>query len=705
MSQSGGETARAEVLRLRHRYMQSVAVLEIIRRLSVPLWDEMTFSQWLERMARILIEKTAFDSCAVFRASEAGNGPELLIHLGATGDGGGDRLAEEDLFGPGSPLLECARRVWIEKRWLFLDAMSSGFLMDMNESWFSGSILGLYVPGGYAVILSSRQDVPCPLEEEWRCWESLVDVMGRMMAERVAYEGLAAEKDRLRRQCDERGVQLQKQRADLETMEQLLTAILDMVPQGICLLDEEGVIVRANGRMATLLDLQEAELVGRPCGTFFAHVRDFQQIMEQTEGGARIRLSDQKFGGDGASEFPADISIRRLPADLAGPVRFVLVAEDISQKKAFSEQLNRTEKLAALGTMAGGVAHDFNNILMSILGNTQLLAQEMPPGCEGAERRLRSIEQAVTDGSHIVRRLQQFTEKESARGRGKQEADLRSAVIDTLDLTRPRWKNTVERAGHTIEVRKDLQEGVLGAIHPADLREVLTNLVFNAVDAMPRGGRLSFRAFRRSDRAILEVSDTGIGMDEGTVQKIFDPFFSTKGAGNSGLGLSVCRSLIHRMGGEMHVYSEPGKGTTFTIDLPAVDKDARDQSARLDLRLKTAGKNLLVVDDEKEILERLRDMLRLMGHRVTATHDPAQALSHLETATFDLVLTDLAMPEVSGWDVAKAAKAARESLPVILVTGWGAQYEGEDLRDKGVDLVLSKPLSYQKLLESLSRFV
>ena len=193
-------------------------------------------------------------------------------------------------------------------------------------------------------------------------------------------------------------------------------------------------------------------------------------------------------------------------------------------------------------------------------------------------------------------------------------------------------------------------------------------------------------------------------MSKDVAERIFDPFFTTKGIGNSGLGLSVSWSLISRYGGDIQVKSKPGKGTTFIIRL------AKAEVAKAQLVSKigegSSSYRLLLVEDDPEILNLLRDMLRLKGHRVVAMSDGEKALELIDSSHFDLVLTDLGMPVISGWEIAKdAAKEKNPKLPVVMITGWGAQYEDIELTSRGVDLMLAKPLSWDKLLSSIEKLL
>lgn len=498
---------------------------------------------------------------------------------------------------------------------------------------------------------------------------------------------------------------VEKRAQDSEDLSRcLLLEIFRQSPHGIGVLDEHGGIVEANPVLASWLSGSEREAKTVSATELFQDPAVLPRLLLKAQSQDSVRESDETFIDGQGRRFPASVTVSRIALPEGHVARFLFIVEDISEKKTFSQQLIRTEKLASLGTMAGGVAHDFNNILMTILGNTQLLSKELAQMPAHVRRRLKNIEQAVLDGAHVVRRLQVFTGKEHGLQEKAKRTVIHEAVQDVLDLTRPRWKNALEKQGHCVEIVKDLTPGLCAAMHSADFREVLTNLVFNAIDAMPRGGTLRFRSYAGEDGVFLEVSDTGIGMDEETRQKIFEPFFTTKGAGNSGLGLSVCWSLIQRWGGRLTVRSHPGLGTTFILKLPEARTEKDGEERREAGPGRNVPKRLLVVDDEREVLELLGDMLRLMGHHVTTEHDSRKALELLDSQFFDLILTDLGMPDVNGWDIAERAKACRPRVPVILVSGWGAQYEDEDLSHRGVDLVCSKPLSHQKLLEILERF-
>ncbi|MCE5333705.1 MAG: response regulator [Desulfobacteraceae bacterium] len=483
---------------------------------------------------------------------------------------------------------------------------------------------------------------------------------------------------------------------------QISDEILDCLPQGICILDPEGNIVRVNRSIEKIQGEKLSEIIGRSPAVLFQDPSLFAKLLERVSDSdaGQVEKGDVNLMNSSGEAYVANINIARLgPPGTSGG--YLLVIEDITKKKAFSEKIIQSEKLAALGTMAGGVSHDFNNLLMAILGHIQLILPQIED--EDIRRRLQNIEKAVYDGSNTVRRLQRFTERERDPKALASTIDIEEAVKDVVELTRPRWKNFMERSGHRIDMQFDLDKECMAAINASDLREVLTNLLLNAIDAMPQGGTITFRSRCHGEQVILEVADTGLGMTREVAEKIFDPFFTTKGVGNSGLGLSVSWSLIGRYGGDIQVKSKLGHGTTFVIKLTRAEA-AKSQSVAKSGE-GSSSYRLLLVDDDPEILNILRDMLRLKGHKVVATSDGEKALALLGSTHFDLVITDLGMPVVSGWEIARQAKEKDRNTPVVMITGWGAQYEDEDLGSRGVDLMLAKPLSWDKLLSSIEKML
>ena len=364
------------------------------------------------------------------------------------------------------------------------------------------------------------------------------------------------------------------------------------------------------------------------------------------------------------------------------------------------EYMVRSEKLRALGEMAGGVAHDFNNILTVILGRAQLAIETVDDPV--LKKSLTAIEQAAIDGASTVRSLQEFTRVR--KDRITDPVNINHMVMSALQMAEPRLKESREKDGVAIEVSTELNvtESVLGDI--AELREALINIIFNAVDAMPEGGKLSMKAWREDRQVVLSIADTGAGMSDETKVNIFDPYFTTKGPSGMGLGLSMAYGIITRHGGDISVESSLGEGTTFYISLPLGGEDMQNGSSSDSLNAAEKAK-ILLVDDDPNVNEVLELMLSQIGYEVTAVSHGQEAINLFMQGYYDLVITDLGMPDVSGWDVAEAIKQKSPETPVVLITGWGVQVDSAQKDKVGVDGVIAKPFSRQTLSDEMVRLL
>jgi signal transduction histidine kinase/ActR/RegA family two-component response regulator len=356
------------------------------------------------------------------------------------------------------------------------------------------------------------------------------------------------------------------------------------------------------------------------------------------------------------------------------------------------EQLVMTEKLRALGEMAGGVAHDFNNVLGTILGRTQLLLREME-GTKWADY-LRQIEQVTLTGARTVQKLQNFT-RISSRGQSE-NVDLNQVITDAIETTKPRWKDECQRQGIKIEMESDIQKlnPLLGS--KSELVEAVSNLILNAVDALPEGGQVHIRAFMENSKAVIRVEDNGIGMGDATLDRIFYPFFTTKGLKNTGMGLAVVYGIVTRHKGEIDVSSRLGKGTICTLYLPtgASVETKAEEPVEINEKIKAS---ILVIDDDENIRDVIKDMLEFLDHQVTLADSGETGLELFKQHEFDLVMTDLGMPGVSGWDVAKTCKSLNENIPVIMISGWGNQIDDDMASKGGLDGIMAKPFEMNKI--------
>jgi two-component system cell cycle sensor histidine kinase/response regulator CckA len=379
----------------------------------------------------------------------------------------------------------------------------------------------------------------------------------------------------------------------------------------------------------------------------------------------------------------------------AGPLRFdgrdllLSIIHDITERDQLEEQLRRSQRLEALGQLAGGVAHDFNNLLTVVMSASQLARRR--PG--DVSRFLDEIDEAAERGAALTQQLLAF---------GRRQVMMRQPVVlaDIVERLVPLLTRSLGPS-YPLELRTSPAPAVLA--DPARLEQVVMNLVLNARDAMPVGGTIVIEIGTVGDRVRLAVIDRGVGMDAGTRSRVFEPFFTTKPDG-TGMGLASVYGIVAQSGGEITVDSAPGRGSTFSVLLPATGEVAAPAQASPqtpELRAIT----VLVVDDLEAVRETLGEMLRDHGHTVitAASYDDALRVAAHRLATIDVLLTDAVMPGRSGSELIRDLRALRPSLGCILMSG--------DLRDQvTVELPagvvrLAKPFGFAALSAALAGLI
>ena len=372
----------------------------------------------------------------------------------------------------------------------------------------------------------------------------------------------------------------------------------------------------------------------------------------------------------------------------------------IAEQKRIREQFSQIEKMSALGELASGVAHDFNNTLAGILGRAQLLLETKDP--VKTENGLNIIVKTAKDGAKTVKRIQDFARQR--RDHDFQLVDVRQLLLDAGEITRPRWKNRAEAANIHINLDLECDCGALIMGDESELREVFVNLVFNAVDAMPRGGVLTLAAKEIAGIVEISVRDTGTGMTEETRLRIFDPFFTTKDKLGMGLGLAVSYGIIRRHEGTVDVESQVGVGTIFRIRLPIAKCAMKAQPGSDFVSSKAAPSKssqtrILVVDDEEYVRDLLRDILEKEGCEAVVAEGGHQALALFENGTFDAVFTDVGMPDMNGWELSRAVRERNRHIPVAVITGWGEAVGSHERQAARVDWVVAKPFDTPQIVE------
>ncbi len=377
------------------------------------------------------------------------------------------------------------------------------------------------------------------------------------------------------------------------------------------------------------------------------------------------------------------------------------------------QSVMQQERLRALGQMASGIAHDINNAISPVALYTESLLEREPHLTERGRGYLVTIARAIDDVAATVARMREFYRQREPQMLLK-AVRLNSLVQQVLDFTRARWSDMPQQRGAVIDLRTEFDPdlpAVFGV--ESEVREALTNLVFNAVDAMPDGGVLTLRTRSTAPpgaaarHAVVEVTDTGVGMDEDTRRRCLEPFFTTKGERGTGLGLAMVYGVAQRHAAEVEIDSALGRGTTVSLTFPVPAVEPAGEADQAVLRAPTSRLRILIVDDDPLLLRSLRDSLELDGHNVVAANGGEAGIAAFRAAPrgFDAVITDLGMPYVDGRKVAEAVKTDAPSMPVILLTGWGQRLMADSDAPAHVDRVLSKPPKLRELRAALAEGV
>jgi len=509
--------------------------------------------------------------------------------------------------------------------------------------------------------------------------------------------------------------------------------LYDNAPVGYHQIDVEGRIILVNQTEATLLGYTKEEMLGSPVFDFIAKkdrdiaresvrkkiaqeqpVSSFERTYVKKDGSEIPVAIEDRFVFDkqgkvvGIRSTLQDISMRkRAEEELQNANR--RLEETLAELKTTQRQLIQQERLRALGQMASGITHDFNNSLTPILGYSELLFMA-PAILDDKEKVINYLElmhTAAKGASSVVNRLRNFY-RERAEDEVFSSVDLNQLVKQTIRLTESKWKDQAQSNGITISVRTDLQEVPFINGNSSELQNALTNLIFNAVDATPESGTITIRTRLDNDSVVLEVSDTGIGMTDEVQQRCFDPFFSTKDESGTGLGLSIVHGIIRRHEGTIEINSEPGEGTTFIIRLPIQVEEhaiAEEQEKATVIR----SLHVLLVDDKPDVRDVISQYLLADGHTVETANNGREGLdkfyddTHSKESRFDLVITDRAMPDMNGIQLAGFIKQIAPDKPIIMLTGFGDVMRITGDIPAEIDYLLSKPVTLNHFREALAK--
>ena len=370
--------------------------------------------------------------------------------------------------------------------------------------------------------------------------------------------------------------------------------------------------------------------------------------------------------------------------------------------------------------MASGMAHDINNALSPITTYSELLLSTLPDLAEAPRQRLQRINQAAEDVAQIVARMREFYRRDLDPDQ-LERVNVNKAIEEVIGLTRPRWRDLAQRQGVSIHMNCELESNSPVLVcNASELREALTNVIFNSVDALPQGGVITLvtRSVTKpclpeggsAERELqIEVRDNGLGMDEKVRQHCLEPFFSTKHkTGGTGLGLAMVYGMVKRHDGGIEIDSAPNRGTCVRLIFPMQERTtptARPQAVQPE---PCRSLRILCIDDEPELRQLLHDVLEVHHHKVTVAPSGREGLEMFRSnlrgrEPYEIVITDLGMPDMDGHHVARAVKAESPQTPVIMLTGWGTMMKAEGETAPEVDAVLSKPPRIQELNALLYR--
>ncbi len=504
----------------------------------------------------------------------------------------------------------------------------------------------------------------------------------------------------------------ERKRAEAERL-RLATAI-EQTAEAIIIADTNWIIDFVNPAFTAMTGYDGTEAIGRHLRLLKSdrHDRAFYRDIRKTltEGHAWSgRITNRKKDG---SMYEVEATASPVRDQSGAIMNYVGTHRDITSQVKLEAQLRQSQKVEAIGMLAGGIAHDFNNILQPIIGYTEMELLELPPSSPMRES-LEQVLNASLRAKELVKQI--LVVSRSTEEEQRIPIDISSIIKEALKLLRSSLPTS-------IEVRQNIRKG-LALADPTQIHQVLMNLCTNASHAMDGKGILEVRLspvdLSESDLADqyifdlkpgpylrLKVSDTGCGMDAKTMERIFDPYFTTKEVGKgTGLGLAVVNGIVRRHEGAITVRSEPGKGSTFSIFIPRLDAQS-EATMQVDGPLQRGSERILFVDDEPAVMEMGTSILKRLGYKVTSQTDSVKALEVFRSSPdeFDLVITDYTMPKLTGLDFAREVLRIRPDIPLLLCTGFSEKLTPDSLKAPGMGLLM-KPYNMRQISEAVRKIL
>ena len=472
---------------------------------------------------------------------------------------------------------------------------------------------------------------------------------------------------------------------------------LDYMAEGVYLIQTEtGNIAYTNPKFEKMFGYDPGEMIGKHVSIVNAPIDktpeqvadEITQMLNQLEVNGVWEGEVLNIKKDG-TPFWCAATVSTFEHSTYGQV-WIAVHQDLTEKKQLEAQLRQSQKMEAIGVLTGGIAHEFNNLLMPILGNTEMLLSEHHEN-DSDFQPLSHIQIAGNRAAVLIRQMMAYGRKSTSQRTSVKLENIVNETITLLERTIP----------SNISIKKDITPDLppmLGM--PNEIHQVIFNLCINASHAMPDGGELTIALKREGDFIVLRVTDTGTGMSQATVERMFDPFFTTKEVGKgSGLGLSVVQGIVDQHKGHIEVNTTLGKGTTFNLYFPVAESAVKPDIVVKSEPLSKGNERILLIDDEPMITTLTKSMLGKLGYKVTEFIDCALALKLFtdHPQDFDLVITDYGMPQMSGKQLADKIKEIRPDIPVVLFTGHGDLVTKENIHTWGMNDLLIKPFEFKEL--------
>ncbi|MGE3271721.1 MAG: response regulator [Chloroflexota bacterium] len=527
-------------------------------------------------------------------------------------------------------------------------------------------------------------------------------------AERVTHlhRSLARRQTEYLRLADERQElieQLGRERSQLQT-------ILQQMPAGVVIAAApSGEILMTNNLVSTILREEDIAAAVR-AGVTWQGIHPDGHVYQPHEWPLMRSLSTGEIVAGEEVDLVWSDDLRRTVRISSAPiseheqiVAAVCVLHDITEERRHQRQTAQADKLRALGQLAGGVAHDLNQSLTLVIGYAELIreALQTPESRDtaGTTEMLRLIIQAAHDGGETVKRLLTFSR--APENSPAELVDVSTLLDDVAKLTAPRWRDDTQAEGRPVTLQVTAEAGTTILGWAGALREALTNLIFNAVDALPAGGTIALRALTSPTHVTIEVQDSGVGIPLEIQERIFEPFFTTRGEQGTGLGLPMVFGIVERHQGQTLVESVPSVGTSVRLTFPR----PTIQTAQEPRPPSTAStpRQILIVDDHPGIRQMVTRILAEHGHGTVQVASAEEALIELERQAFDLMLTDVGLGEgMNGWQLAAEARKRWPAMHVILATGWAAGLDQEAARELGIAQILGKPYRSADLVRAIA---